>query len=429
MLETVSQPRSTIRYEAQIRARVLEQDKGTNPLTSQKWSTTVTTRIHKDWGQPFRGKLSVPGSRIIFPEQDFTFYRVGYHFVIKNHPVNQWPNIEIELVASDEHAPLQVARFDVRPSENTTDAEILYTRLVFSMVSSGKLFLPLGDEIINFGISKFSPLEETNFLHRSQLFRKLKFIEKVFNCTFHLPIDISDSDVRQIETVFRGITEGEFTLRGDNITFFDYTPTTPDELCRPPFTGVGSFTRNVGDQVLILDRLLPVGSVSIRLDHAVVANPSLVESLQAGGTLPQIRVAILDNQIHHRFEKYVTRRSQLRLRKLEKFKKELSKTEPEELVDLLDYSLQSDVSAEEARKTVIGWLDYNQFPDRFWPQQPVLEEVRWRVPLSITAPQGQGAWIQDLFVDLKVGSVSSPIAIEELKALGKSIAAEMFRAV
>jgi hypothetical protein len=90
--------------------------------------------------------------------------------------------------------------------------------------------------------------------------------------------------------------------------------------------------------------------------------------------------------------------------------------------------LQSDVSADEARKIVVGWLDYNQFPDRFWPQQPVLEEGRWRVPLWIAGPRGKGAWVQDLFVDIKNGLVSSSISIEELRTLGKSIAAEIFRA-
>ncbi|MGA9994896.1 MAG: hypothetical protein WBP93_05750 [Pyrinomonadaceae bacterium] len=429
MLETASQSGSSILHEAPIRARMLEQDQGTNPLTLQKWSTTVTTtRIHKKRGVSFRSKLSLPNSKINLPTQDFTLYRSGNSFSIENHPTNNWPRVEIELVASDEYAPLEVARFDIRPTGNTTDAEILYTRLVFGFVSSGICSFPIGDETIKLGISKFSLSEERDFLRRAQIFRKLNFIEKVFNCTFQLPNDISDFNVRQIEMIFRGITEGVFTLRGDNITFFDYTPTTPDEIIRPPFTGVGSFTRNVGDQALIFDRLLLVGPMSVSLDHAVVANPRMVESLQVSEMLPQIRFAVLDNQLHHRFEKYAARRPQVRRQRLEQFKKELLKVEPEELVNLLDRSLQLDVSADEARKTVIGWLDYNQFPDRFWPQQPVLEEGGWRVPLWITSPRGKGAWLQDLFVDIKTSLVSSPISIEELRALGKSIAAEIFRA-
>ena len=429
MLETVSQLGSSILHEAPIRARVLEQDRGANPLTLQKWSATVTTtRIYKRWGVSFRSKLSVPGSGINLPEQDFTLYRSGYSFTIENHPTQHWPTVEIELTASDEHAPLQVARFDVRPRGDTTDAEMLYTRLVFSLVSSGLLSLPLGDEIINLGISKFSPSEERDFLHRAQIFRKLKFIEKVFNCTFRLPNDLSYLDVRQIDMVFRGITEGEFTLRGDNISFFDYTPTTPDEISHPPFTGVGPFTRNVGDQALILDRLLLVGPMTVSLAHAVVANSRMVESLQAGETLPQIRFVVLDNQIHHHFEKYASRRPQVRRQKLEQFKKELLKIEPEELVNLLDRSLQSDVSADEARKIVIGWLQYNVFPDRYWPQEPEFEEDHWRVPIWVTYPGGQGAWVQDAFVNLKTGDLMLTVSVEELRNLGKSVAAESLRA-
>ncbi|MGB9182258.1 MAG: hypothetical protein WCB68_23715, partial [Pyrinomonadaceae bacterium] len=113
MLETASQSGSSILHEAPIRARMLEQDQGTSPFTLQKWSTTVTTtRIHKKWGVSFRSKLSLPNSKINLPTQDFTLYRSGNSFSIENHPTINWPRVEIELVASDEYAPLEVARFD-----------------------------------------------------------------------------------------------------------------------------------------------------------------------------------------------------------------------------------------------------------------------------------------------------------------------------
>lgn len=432
VLEFISKPQNRPKKKGQseVSAQPLKNNGEAKPLTLQTWSSAATTtRIYKNSAQPFRGTLSVPDNRIGFPEQDFTLYRLGNSFLIKNHPVNHWPSVEIELVASDEQAPLQVARFDVRPTGDTTDAEILYTRWVWLLISAGECSLQLDrDNFINFGMSTSPSFNERDFLHRAQLFRKLKFIEGVFNCVFHLPDNISGGEERQIDMVFRGITEGEFILRGDNISFFNYTPTASDEIRRPPFTGVGSFLRNVGDQALILDRLLLVGPISVRLDHAVVANPSRVESLQAGETLPQIRFAVLDNQIHHRFEKYATRRPQLRRQKLEKFKKELSKVEPEELVNLLDRSLQTDVSADEARKIVVGWLQYNMFPDRYCPQEPKLEEDRWRVPIWVTYPRGQGAWVQDSFVDLKTGVVTVPMSVEELRNLGKSVAAECLRA-
>lgn len=88
----------------------------------------------------------------------------------------------------------------------------------------------------------------------------------------------------------------------------------------------------------------------------------------------------------------------------------------------------SNVSADTARKIVGDWLQINKFPDRYCPQEPVLEEDCWRVPIWVTYPRGQGAWVQDAFIDLKTGVVALPVSVEELRKLGKSAAAECLRA-
>lgn len=88
----------------------------------------------------------------------------------------------------------------------------------------------------------------------------------------------------------------------------------------------------------------------------------------------------------------------------------------------------SGVSADEARKLVNGWLQDNDFPDRYCPQEPRLEEGRWRVPVWVTYPRGQGAWVEDVFVDLKTRAVTLTVSIEELRRLGKVAAAECLRA-
>jgi len=88
----------------------------------------------------------------------------------------------------------------------------------------------------------------------------------------------------------------------------------------------------------------------------------------------------------------------------------------------------SKVSADDARKLVHTWLLNNEFPDRYCPQEPVLEEDCWRVPIWVTYPRGQGAWVQDAFVDLKTGAVVIPVSVAELRKLGKSAAAECLRA-
>jgi len=88
----------------------------------------------------------------------------------------------------------------------------------------------------------------------------------------------------------------------------------------------------------------------------------------------------------------------------------------------------SNVSADKARKIVNGWLQDNDFPDRYCPQEPALEEDRWRVPIWVTYPRGQGAWVQDAFVNLETGVLTIPVSVEELRKLGKSAAAECLRA-
>jgi hypothetical protein len=91
-------------------------------------------------------------------------------------------------------------------------------------------------------------------------------------------------------------------------------------------------------------------------------------------------------------------------------------------------NLVGDVSAQEAEQITMGWLQDNQFPDRYCPQEPVLEDGRWRVPIWVAYPSGQGGWVQDAFVDLKSGVITLPISVEEMRSLGKSIAAEHLRA-
>lgn len=430
MIETGSQSPISKPYEAQIRASLLgdfAEQAVRNLLAARKGNT----RTHKLTGWTFRGWLEVEGRRITSPTmQDFTIYQpTTTSLIVKNHPVFPSPRVEIELGSSSPQSPFQVLRFDVRPTGATTDEEIEYTRLFFALANTSKCSLRKkgGDVLFNFKMQGASEIEDT-FLYRAKLLRKLKFIESVYRTQFRLPTEISAEEVRQIESVFRGITEGEFAFRGDNIPFYDYTPVSIEELNGPPFTGPGSFTQLIGDYAAIFDRLLAVGPISVHLDRAVVANSRVLDKLRAGEPVPQIRFIVFDHQIRYRFEKYAALAPQVRRRRLEQFKKRLLKEDPEALVALLDEPLASDVSAEEARRIVIGWLQYNMFPDRYWPQEPKLEEGRWRVPIWIAYPQGRGAWVQDAFVDLKTGVVTVPISVKEIRNLGKSIAAECLRA-
>jgi hypothetical protein len=432
MIEAGSQSPIPQPHEAQIRASLLEdfseQQAVRNPLAAHEGST----RTHKLTGWTFRGWLEVEGVQTTSPTmQDFTIYEpTETSRIIKNHPVFPSPSIEIELGASSPNSPFKVLRFDVRPTGSTTDAEIEYTRLFFALATTSKCSLRIkgGDVLFNFKMQGASSEGEQTFHYRAKLFRKLKFIEIVYRTQFRWPTEISAEDAFQIEIVFRGITEGEFTFRTDSITFYNYAPPAPEELNGPPFTEPGSFIQWVSNHAPIFDRLLAVGPVSIHLDRAIIANSRVMDKLLAGEPVPQIRFIVFDHQIRHRFEKYAALSPQTRRRRLEQFKKKLLKEEPEALVALLEEPLALDVSADEARRIVVGWLQYNMFPDRFWPQEPSRENNRWRVPVWVTAPQGQGGWVQDVFVDLKTGIVSTPISAEELRALGKSVSAETLRA-
>lgn len=378
----------------------------------------------------FHARFAVPGLATL-PLQDFSFHFTESGGYIRSHPEGHWPQIKIEIAFNSPNESTLV-NFQIDTGDDTVDAGLLFTRLNFALYTAHKCFLKgdNGETIIGFGIDNISPTMEEELLFNAKLFRKLKFIESVFDTKFVLPPIYSNDDLQIVEIVFRGITEGEFSRRGTAISFENFKPS-DDELNSPPFTEPGPISHTFAQNLIIFDRVLrhdQVGPVSIHLDQTVVANSRVVDKVRAGESVPHIRFIVFDHQIRYRFEKYATPSPQTRRLKLEQFKKRLLAKEPEALVSLLEEPLASDVSADEARKIVNGWLQFNMFPDRYCPQEPSLENDRWRVPVWVTALRGQGGWVQDVFVDLKTGVISTPISAQEMRTLGKSVAAESFRA-
>lgn len=431
MIETGSHSSDSKLYEGQVRASLLEGNSG-SVVRKLPGASMSGTRTHNLTGLTFRGRLEIEGIHGSSPTmQDFTIYQpTATGFIIRNHPVVPTPSIEIELAASSTNSPFQVLRFGVRATGETVDGEIEYTRLFFALATASKCTLrDKGGEILfSFEMQGVSSEGMENCLYRAKLFRKLKFIESVFHTQFRLPTDIAVEQVQQLEIVFRGVTEGEFAIREDGITFYDYAPARIEDLNRPPFTDPGSFTQWVGNNAAVFDRLLDVGPVSVHLDRTVVANSRLVDKLRSGETVSQLSFVVFDHQIRHNFEKYAARSPQSRRLKLEQFKKRLLAKEPEALVSLLEEPLASDVSAEEAIKIANGWLQFNMFPDRYCPQEPRLEAGRWTIPVWVTYPNGRGAQVQDAYVDLKTGAITVPITVEEFRNRGKTVAAECLRA-
>jgi hypothetical protein len=422
---------ATSLYESQIRVHALEGSfaPGT-PAHDLLMQRRVAPRTQRFWDGRFRGTLKIDGLKSSLPDQDFSFHFTETGGYIENHPTSHWPFFRIDLTFNPINEQLEIKSFHIVSANNTVEAGLFYTRVVFAIYTSGNFHLQENrvGNILKIIIDKLS-LSEKEVLSQAKAIRKLKFIESIFDVKFLLPKEISVADASQIEMIFRGITEGKVTVRSGKVRFYDYTPSA-DELNDTPFTEPGPFTHKYSDkyELSIFDQQLPVGSITIHLERAAVANQRVLDSLRNDERQSvNLRLVVFDHQVTYCFEKYVGQ-SQYFRRKMEQLMAELLREEPTHLARSLTDSLSENVAADEARQVVTGWLQFYDFPDRFCPQEPKLEKGRWRVPIWMTYPHGQGGWVQDAFVDLKTGVVTVPVSVEELRKLGKSVAAEVLRA-
>jgi hypothetical protein len=372
----------------------------------------------------FRARLEIPGLSLV-PEQDFTASRSEDGLILQNNPKNSWPIFLIECVSGS-------ARISVQPSDNTSDGELLNTRVRFALEKAGLFSLCATDSSVKFRfkINHPSDSEKQILLYRAKVCRKLKYIERVLRVSFSLPDEISAEQVQVIERVFRGITEGKFTTRAPDILFEGVSPSSID-LTKPPFTGPGPFSREVGNTQLLFNKRLHVGPVSVYLERAALTDPRVIDHILKGsGQSVDVRFEILDNQIFHTFESYA-RQSRKRLqRKLERFKEQLAREEPMELVNLLAESFQSDVSADEAIQIAVGWTQYHDLPDRYCPQEPKLdlEAQHWCVPIYLVYSSGEGGPVGEIIINAKTGELVSHTPIEELRSKGLALAEQILHA-
>ena len=352
--------------------------------------------------------------------------------IIESHPTGAWPQILIVLSRSSNAKPT-VEKFLLQPSRNTVEAELVYTRVLYTLSDFG--FCLLASEVtsddgvigIPFSFQTFDDEDMRGIFHRAKLARKLRFIESLYNVRFTLPENITPEHVRRIETLFRGITEGEFVSRGKAITVL--VKAADINVSEPPFTGVGSYTQLLGSEEAVLDhpQLFDVGPVSVSLKRAVVANQIVLAPLRAGQD-QVVRFEVLDNLITYRYQRYMSRDSRKRARRrLDQFYSQLEREEPAEMAATLTELLMSDVMPAEAVEIAVGWLEYHNIPDRFSPQEPVLDGERacWRVPVHLVYASGKGAPVGELLIDLKTGSIveepSSEVMYQEGLALAESI--------
>jgi hypothetical protein len=382
----------------------------------------------------FHGHLHIANAPFNFPAQPFVVTLRGSEVTIESLPTGAWPQIFIVLSWSSSGEQI-VERFVLRPANNTVKAELLYTRALYTLSESGSCFLASevtpDDRLIGIGFNSapFDGEDRRALVYRAKLARKLSFIETLFRARFTVPENISPEQVRRVETLFRGITEGEFVTRGKAIT----VPVSAAgvNLSEPPFSGVGPYEQLLGAEEAVLDypRLLDVGPVYVSLNRAVVANPMALAGLRRGQD-QWVRFEVLDSLITYRFKRYENPgRHQLSKQRLSQFYARLRREEPPELAATLKEPLMSDVVPAEATEIAVGWLEDHELPDRFSPQEPLLDEERgcWRVPIYLVYASGEGAPVGELLIDLKTGGIVEEPSPDAMYREGRALAEKILR--
>lgn len=408
---------------------------------SHEFQVREASDVLEGWVQAggFDGLLVVPDAPFVFPPQHFTVSSSNGLVTVESHPTDAWPQLLIELTHSRSSLP-SVQRVLFRPSGNTVESEILYTRVHYTVSQIGSYLLASeitsDDQIvgISFNCQPLSEEQASSILYRAKIARKLRFIERIFNLAEALPENITPAHVQYIDAIFRGLTEGEFTTRGNAVTVF--LKAADVDLDAPPFSEVGPFEYCLGKEQALLFQprgpysVLNVGPYYLELQRTVIGNRALLSRLREGDDT-WVRLEVLDSQISYRYEKYARpERHKLVLQKLARFHHLLKSEEPSELADTLLEPLISNVLSEEAVKITAGWLQYHDFPDRFSPQEPVLDDERecWRVPIYIVYASGKYAPVGELLVNLKTGSIIDEPAPELMFSHGLSLGETILRA-
>ncbi len=279
----------------------------------------------------------------------------------------------------------------------------------------------------NFSVAELSTEEKNNLLLRAKISRKLRFLELFFKTKFNLPVEFDANDIRQIEILFRGIIEGEFSIPNDgSITVFNYNPSKKD-LQNTSVSQKRAFTFELNDDLLVLGKFFSIGKMTAKVEKGSIANPNIFKNYVKGEAIPSVRLNNFDYQEYYSFEKYSNSARLLKNKqKFEQFKNDLRKEESEFLVDLLDETLAQEIPSKIAVEIVEGLLQYYDFPDRFSVLEPKLEENQWRVPIGLTYPNQKPIWLTDAFVNVRTGRVEMKISFGELVKKGKKKAKEVF---
>jgi hypothetical protein len=387
-------------------------------------------------GRRFVGRVVVPGV-LSLPEQKFTVRFSKHGFVIKSNPLDSWPQLVIECESTSATQNYTIKDVVWRLSTETVDGWLRHTCVILSLEKAGGFSIEAPSINLAFDVkydasfeSEQSESEQRVALQMAKLIRKLKYIEDCFNVKFRVPDVFSPDEVQRVEIVFRGITEGVFTTRRRDYTF-ERISSSDIDISKPPFSGPGPFSLRIEPTVSMFGKHLSVGPVTVSLDKAELAGIGLVERLRKRSTTTEkVRFEILDNQITYRFESYARESRKHRVQRLTRFKKELARYEPEEMVALVEESLQGDVSRREASQIAMGWTFYSHLPDRYCPQEPEIDDTtgHWRVPIWLVYASGKGGPVGEVIIDKKTGKIIRHTPIDELRRKGLALAEKILNA-
>jgi hypothetical protein len=377
----------------------------------------------------FRGTLVIPGVR--YPEQGFTFSSDGPSVLIENAPENEWPKVSIRLRISLERRTYFFEGISIRPSSDSVTAQVLASRVLWSMAHAGELVLeaegsPFG-VTIRTSVAPLSEPDEKALLYRACVMRKLSFLEHVFSTRLVVPTEISGGEIGRVDEVFRAVTEGEFLHRQAELLI---TIDPASDMSKPPFTAPGPLHVEFEAPLELFGRQFDLGPFSLRTPVAVLKDGRRARKLFAQGQSPALCFRVFSHHIIERFERYVGAAHSRMRRRLRRFEDRLEREEPNQLAALLREPLVGDLRTEDAQSIAAGWLLLNGFPDGYCPQEPILDEGAgvWRVPIGLAYPTRKARVIGELGIDLGTGEIRQAPSIDALLEQGQRTAVALLNA-
>jgi hypothetical protein len=347
-----------------------------------------------------------------FPEQEFEFVDTQHLITITTVDKPPFPNIG---VAFDK----QTGVLSVLPKasdQTSVTSELFYTRLFLELVKSDVLTLISDDtQIFRLEITDEMRKSTPEIENRARIARKLAFLEVLFNVRFFLPDYIDFREVLGIEVLFRGATEGEFSM-----------PAT-GSMDVPVESFVESSLQGEPNQWTMLIPGQDLLGVRFPTPHYVyaprgVADTDLRRKVKHGYRPETIRLHVLDHQLHCSFPRW---KDSANLRKnqalLTQLHKRLLSEESREIADLLVEPLAS-LTSETALEIAYGVLQFADFPDRYVFSPPTNQGADWKLLLGLTNRDAEPTWITDVVVDGRTGEVKFGLSFEAIRAEGKKVA-------